>query len=213
MTKTEESAIIYADKAHHNYEQTVQCRGKATHKTWEDLSGIRFGRWVALYPTTRGKLGIWIWHCLCDCGAEKDVPADSLVRNYSFSCGCYHRDKQKYVGHLSGLMQTEHGDSMRGRYLRLYGTWRAMKRRCYRINSEAYRWYGAKGVCVCPEWKNNYPAFKKWAIENGYQDNLTIDRILEDGNYEPSNCQFISLADNTRKAQLRAWAIKRGESL
>lgn len=67
---------------------------------------------------------------------------------------------------------------------------------------------GGNGVIVCPEWRNSFEAFREWALANGYCDNLTIDRIDSNGNYEPSNCQWLSGADNTRKADYERWHKK-----
>lgn len=82
---------------------------------------------------------------------------------------------------------------------RLYRIWQNMLNRCRNKNVEKYRSYGARGICVCDEWKE-FPAFYEWAVANGYSDDLTIDRIDVDGNYEPGNCQWITNADNLRKA-------------
>lgn len=79
---------------------------------------------------------------------------------------------------------------------RIYRIWRNMKTRCYNINHERYYCYGGKGVVVCDEWKDNFINFKEWAFSNGYNDSLTIDRIDSDGNYEPSNCRWISKSLN-----------------
>lgn len=88
----------------------------------------------------------------------------------------------------------KHGD----RYTRLYRCWINMRSRCLNKNSKKYQHYGAKGIKICEEW-NDYKIFKKWAIENGYRDDLTIDRIDVKGNYEPNNCQFISNKENAGK--------------
>ncbi|MBT1161282.1 hypothetical protein [Bifidobacterium sp. SO1] len=100
---------------------------------------------------------------------------------------------------------------------KLYAIWNNMKRRCENPKMPSYRWYGGRGIRVCPEW-HSFQCFEKWALSNGYAEGLSIDRIDNDGNYEPANCQWISSADNTRKAaetiisvdgvegNLRAWA-------
>ena len=74
-----------------------------------------------------------------------------------------------------------------------------MKARCYNQKTIAYKNYGKRGIIVCKEWESNYQRFKFWATLNGYQDNLTIDRINNNGNYEPSNCQFLTKSDNSKK--------------
>jgi len=84
---------------------------------------------------------------------------------------------------------------------RLYQTWLDMKQRCFNSNNCRWKYYGGKGVMVCPEWLE-FDEFAKWALANGYADNLTIDRINSDGNYEPSNCQWVTRSENTIKAHL-----------
>lgn len=85
--------------------------------------------------------------------------------------------------------------------LRLYTIWSNMKSRCYDKKREAYRYYGAKGIKLCPEWKNSFVTFYNWANANGYADTLTIDRIDSSKDYTPDNCQWISRLDNCRKQQ------------
>ena len=87
---------------------------------------------------------------------------------------------------------------------RLHNIWQGMKDRCYSRNLPANKakYYRDKGIKVCDEWLYSFKYFEEWALENGYSDDLTIDRINSDGNYEPSNCQWITLAENTRKARM-----------
>lgn len=79
---------------------------------------------------------------------------------------------------------------------RLYQCWSDIKQRCYNENNKAFHNYGARGIIMCDEWLDNFEKFKQWSLENGYNDNLTIDRINTNGNYEPSNCRW-----TTRKTQ------------
>ena len=73
---------------------------------------------------------------------------------------------------------------------RLHHIWKTMKQRCNDSNSKNYKNYGAKGISVCDEWMNDFSAFAKWSYNNGYSENLTLDRICSNGNYEPSNCRW-----------------------
>jgi hypothetical protein len=76
-----------------------------------------------------------------------------------------------------------------------------MKQRCVNPNKQHYEHYGGRGITVCDEWREDFQTFYDWAMANGYSDDLTIDRIDNDGDYEPSNCQWITQAENTRKAR------------
>lgn len=156
-----------------------------------DLTGNTFGYWLVLsfdcikYRKT-------MWRCRCACGEERSVDGLALRKGRSTSCGCHSKDYMK-----ASPIATRHG--LKNKNPRLYGIWQNMLNRCRNKNVARYKSYGARGIAVCEEWKQ-YPPFFYWAMSNGYQDNLTIDRIDVDGNYEPSNCQWITMADNIRKA-------------
>ena len=80
---------------------------------------------------------------------------------------------------------------------RLYRIWHNMKARCYNPNFNKYKYYGGKGIIVCDEWRTDFLKFRDWALNNGYADNLTIDRIDSNKNYCPENCRWITLTENT----------------
>ena len=89
---------------------------------------------------------------------------------------------------------------------RLYHIWHCMKQRCLYIKAINYKDYGGRGIIICPEWTNDYIAFRDWALNNGYTEGLQINRMNNDGNYEPSNCNFITAKENAR--QRRGQKIK-----
>jgi len=155
-----------------------------------DLTGRRFGRLVVLHDTGERKNGEVVWHCLCDCGNEVDVRSNSLASGYTTSCGCYQRERVAEAN-------TVHGMAQRGKQHPMYNTWARMIQRCENPNNKPYKYYGGRGITVCEEWHNS-AIFIDWALANGWQKGLTLDRIDNDGNYEPSNCHWV-----TRKEQAR----------
>lgn len=122
--------------------------------------------------------------CVCECGNIKEVASNNLITGKIKSCGCLLKDGS----------HTTHGKCNS----RLYKTWVNMKTRCYDKNNKEYMNYGGRGIIVCKEWLSNFKTFYDWAINNGYDDTLTIDRINVDGNYEPSNCRFIDIKTQQR---------------
>ena len=117
------------------------------------------------------------------------------------SIGALQSLKFRHLKHLgdfrfhSGI--SIHGDS--GGAVRLYNIWKGMKQRCYSEKNIAYRHYGGKGIIICKDW-HKYVNFKIWSLANGYTDKLTIDRINNNGNYEPGNCQWITRGKNSAKS-------------
>lgn len=94
---------------------------------------------------------------------------------------------------------------------RLFRIWAHIKDRCFNNKNDAYKNYGARGIGMFPEWKNDFMAFYNWAMANGYRDNLTIDRIDNNSGYSPNNCRWITMKEQHRNTRRNTFLIYRGE--
>lgn len=149
-----------------------------------------------LRPVKNGRNKSW-YECLCACGTSKDVATYYLTSGITISCGCAQREAARAT-------RLSHGESG----TRLHRIWKGIHSRT-RTTGRHHQWYGAKGITVYPEW-DDYLAFKNWAVANGYQDDLTIERIDATKNYEPSNCEWITGAENARRGSVATARTEKG---
>lgn len=160
-----------------------------TGNRFKNLTGKKFGKLFVLYTPKKATNGNYLWKCLCDCGNYTVVRSAGLQSGNTKSCGCLQRDSNIVHGMY---------------YTRIYHIWSDMIQRCTNNKTPNFKRYGKNGIKVCSEW-NDATTFIKWALANGYTDKLTIDRIDSKGNYEPSNCQWITGTANSKKM----WAERR----
>lgn len=151
---------------------------------FKDLSGATFGRLTVIerandyispsgYHKTR-------WRCICKCGKEAVVVGEYLLRGDTKSCGCLEIESKIKNGTTHGKSKTP-----------LYYVWKNIKGRCYNSNHVNYKDYGGRGIKMCDEWHDSFENFANWALSSGYSEGLTVDRINNDGLYEPSNCRLV----------------------
>ena len=150
-----------------------------------DLTGERYGNLTVIKRVENSKNGHSNWLCRCGCSWKK-----------------------------AGERTFKHGM----KNTRLYYIWSSMKKRCFNENEPSYLQYGGRGISVCNEWKENFKAFHDWALENGYDENAergecTIDRIDVNGDYEPSNCRWVSMKEQSRNRRNTIYLNKDGEKI
>jgi hypothetical protein len=164
-------------------------RYSTTQELTEQFAGKRQGSYTILYAIRKSlphKNGLYVhFVCQCDCGKKLTVIANEFKRLHKCPSCC----------------QKTHNKS----YTKLYKSYTCMKERCYYPHNNRYYKYGARGIKMCEEWLKDRKTFFKWAMENGYEDGLTIDRIDVNGDYCPENCRWLSRKEQMKNKTTTVW--------
>ena len=166
-------------------------KGDGGKQKLHNIIGEKYGRLLVISRTENNKYNKPTWECLCDCGNIIIVNGNLLKNKNTQSCGCLKLEETIKRSTKHKLCNTK-----------LYKVWAAMKGRCYNKNATQYNDYGGRGIIVCDDWKNDFQKFYDWSINNEYDNKLTLDRINVNGNYEPSNCRWVSMTIQARNKRI-----------
>lgn len=171
-----------------------------------DLTGQKIGKLTVLRESTERRTNHRFWECLCECGRIKYYSTSNL-RGSTKSCGC-----SQYTSGPKPERRKYSGD-YKGKRPRLYNTWINMNRRCHNPTFIDYPRYGARGIYVCDEWREDFEAFNCWAQSNGWEEGRTLDRVDNDGPYCPENCRWATLKEQANNKRTTIILEAFGETL
>lgn len=168
-----------------------------------DITGQKFNKLTAkklveIKKVKNGTRHYWLYKC--DCGNEIVLQKNNVSNNHTQSCGCYQRQQTSKANTTHNLY-----------YTRIYKIYRSMLQRCFDSNVFAYKDYGGRGITVCDEWKNDFMNFYNWSMNNGYSNDLSIDRIDNNGNYCPDNCRWVNRKTQARNTRSNKYITYKGE--
>ena len=204
------------------YDLVVYCGGLSWRKlnmakSKQLQKGEKFGRLTVLEldhveqkNITRGKYKtirtFEFYRFQCDCGNICVKEKNSVKSGNTRSCGCLSKEYNESEAHKKENLKHNL------RYTRIYKIWLGIKNRCFNPKNYSYKNYSARGIKVCDEWKNNPKLFCNWAINNGYNDELTIDRIDVNDDYKPSNCRWITKSEQTKNKRNTIYLTYKNET-
>lgn len=164
------------------------------------MIGNKYGNWLinSVFYIQKGKINRPYANCTCICGNEKSVRIDGILKGLSTNCGCI-----KYSN-----LNKKHG----GANTRLYRIWLGMKARCYNSKNPEYKNYGGRGILISEEWMD-FSIFREWALNNGYAENLTIERIDVNSIYCKENCKWITKSEQLKNTTKTIFITYKGETL
>ena len=175
--------------------------GKRIDLTGQTINGIHVDSFAYVGA---GKAKKAFWNCTCYCGNKFVVESLKLRSGHTKSCGCYKRK-------VTGDTHRRHGATSGGKKLRLYTIWRDMRKRCRNPKTCFHKNYVDRGIRVCDEWQT-YEVFRDWALKNGYNDSLSIERIDVNGNYTPDNCKWIPIKEQALNKTTTHYLTYNGET-
>lgn len=170
---------------------------------FEDLTGRKFGKLTVSKFVKADERRRRYFECVCDCGEIRIVEASHLRSGHTKSCGCSKNERIKNLNYKLGLSTSK-----------IYYTYRNMLNRCYWDKSSESKNYKDRGIVVCDEWRNKengFENFVKWSMKNGYSEDMTIDRINVNGNYEPNNCRWTDTITQANNKRNNKYVVVNGE--
>ena len=192
--------VVQGDHLKCGLTQSCGCLGGGKLK---DLTGMKFGRLTVL-ERAENKGTRTCWLCKCDCGNEVTVLGEDLKSGHTQSCGCLHREQVAEFFTKHGMCRTS-----------IYNTWCGMLARCYNSECKSYPCYGGRGIKVYPDWINDFQAFYDYVsqLENFGVEGYTLDRIDNEGNYEPGNLRWADIKAQNRNTRRNIFVEYNGEQM